>query len=66
MSLWVEWRCPQCGKVSVQRSDMQSYCSPNIKHTRSSSWVRMKASPGAAVSEARRASLVDDYEPVRV
>lgn len=59
MTNWVEYRCPQCGKATVQNADSDVYCAPNVKHKRSRNWILMKQSPGAAVAEARRAVLAE-------
>lgn len=51
--MWVEYRCPKCGKATVQRADVEAVrCQPNMKHR---AWVRMKRSPGASIAEAREA-----------
>jgi endogenous inhibitor of DNA gyrase (YacG/DUF329 family) len=65
MNDWVEWRCPQCGKATVQRADHPVFCSPSSKHKQTGNWIRMKRSPGAAVAEARRAAFADNYDPAR-
>jgi hypothetical protein len=37
----VEYRCPQCGRTTLQAKDSDVLCAPNVKHRKDRSWVRM-------------------------